>query len=216
MLTGVRTPFFTRRERVILSAALLLVVSSHLWGWWQARRAAEVIRQAEVAGPEVVGGQVEAGGAGPAAVLPAGTGGAPEEGTEVQLPEPRATEASRGRLAGANIAQTETEVKSPGEVQSREAGGKAAQVAEMVPAAPPATATPTGASSASTGEDPISLNRAGVAELVALPGIGPQLARRIVEYREAHGPFTSVDELQNVPGIGPAKLAELRGRVTLP
>ncbi|HHV54388.1 MAG TPA: helix-hairpin-helix domain-containing protein [Firmicutes bacterium] len=86
----------------------------------------------------------------------------------------------------------------------------------MVPAAPATTTTPAGASSTSAGGDRISLNQAGIAELVALPGIGPELARRIVEYRETHGPFTSVDELQNVPGIGPAKLGELRGRVTLP
>jgi competence protein ComEA len=46
--------------------------------------------------------------------------------------------------------------------------------------------------------------------LEALPGIGPSIAQAIVEWREANGPFASVDELEDVPGIGPATLAEIR------
>ena len=56
----------------------------------------------------------------------------------------------------------------------------------------------------------VDLNRATLAELDALPGIGPVLARRIVEHRGRHGPFRSVDELRAVAGIGPALLARLR------
>ncbi len=59
----------------------------------------------------------------------------------------------------------------------------------------------------------VDLNRASVAELDALPGIGPILARRIREHRDRHGPFGSVDELRAVPGIGPALLRRLRGLV---
>jgi competence protein ComEA len=55
----------------------------------------------------------------------------------------------------------------------------------------------------------VDLNSAGVAELDALPGIGPVLAQRIVDYRSREGPFRSVDELDDVPGIGPAIAAEL-------
>ncbi|MGY1723386.1 helix-hairpin-helix domain-containing protein [Blastococcus sp. SYSU DS0533] len=55
----------------------------------------------------------------------------------------------------------------------------------------------------------VHLNTAGVAELDALPGIGPVLAQRIVEHRTRNGAFTSVEELDQVPGIGPAKAAEL-------
>jgi len=62
---------------------------------------------------------------------------------------------------------------------------------------------------------PVSLNRATAAELDALPGIGPSTAASIVEYRTAHGPFGSVDELLDVRGIGPAKLEQLRPRLTL-
>lgn len=60
---------------------------------------------------------------------------------------------------------------------------------------------------------PVDLNRAGAAELDALPGIGPVLAGRILEHRAAHGPFHSADELLAVPGIGPRLLERLRSRV---
>jgi competence protein ComEA len=46
-------------------------------------------------------------------------------------------------------------------------------------------------------------NRATAEELDALPGIGPALAKRIVEWRESHGPFRSAADLENVPGVGP-------------
>ena len=50
----------------------------------------------------------------------------------------------------------------------------------------------------------IDLNAAGAAELSLLPGLGPELAQRIVKDREANGPFTKVDHLDRVPGIGQA------------
>ena len=52
----------------------------------------------------------------------------------------------------------------------------------------------------------VSVNRASAAELEKVPGIGPQLARRIVAYR----PYRSLDELTRVPGIGPRSLERLR------
>jgi competence protein ComEA len=62
---------------------------------------------------------------------------------------------------------------------------------------------------------PVDLNAAGAAELDALPGIGPVLAQRIVDYRTRNGPFASVDQLDDVPGIGPAIFAELAQLVTV-
>lgn len=56
----------------------------------------------------------------------------------------------------------------------------------------------------------VDLNRATVAELERLPGVGPSTARAIVDHRTRNGPFASVEELLAVRGIGPAKLAELR------
>ena len=60
---------------------------------------------------------------------------------------------------------------------------------------------------------PIYINRATVAELETLPSIGPVMAQRIVLYREKMGPFTSLDDLDKVSGIGAATLEELRGLV---
>ena len=51
----------------------------------------------------------------------------------------------------------------------------------------------------------LDINAASEAELTMLPGVGPGLARRIAEYRATNGPFQSVDDLQNVSGIGPSK-----------
>jgi competence protein ComEA len=62
---------------------------------------------------------------------------------------------------------------------------------------------------------PVDVNTAGIAELEALPGIGPALARAIVEERARRGGFASVDELLAVPGIGDARLADLRPHVTV-
>ena len=56
----------------------------------------------------------------------------------------------------------------------------------------------------------LDLDSAGVADLDALPGIGPVLARRIVEHRRLHGRFRHVDELLLVPGIGPRLVERLR------
>jgi competence protein ComEA len=50
---------------------------------------------------------------------------------------------------------------------------------------------------------PVDVNHASAEELIALPGIGPALAARIIAYREEHGPFASLDELERVQGIGP-------------
>lgn len=60
---------------------------------------------------------------------------------------------------------------------------------------------------------PININRATVGELDSLPGIGPVIASRIIEYRKANGPFLSVDDLQKVSGIGSAKFAQFKSKV---
>jgi competence protein ComEA len=66
-----------------------------------------------------------------------------------------------------------------------------------------------------TAGSPVNLNTATVAELDALPGVGPVLAQRIVDHRRDHGAFTSVDQLREVDGIGDAKFGQLRDRVTV-
>jgi len=61
----------------------------------------------------------------------------------------------------------------------------------------------------------VNLNTASVAELDALPGIGPSTAQKIVDDRAANGPFGTVDDLMRVSGIGAAKLDSLREYVTV-
>jgi competence protein ComEA len=60
----------------------------------------------------------------------------------------------------------------------------------------------------------VNINTAGVAALESLPGIGPVLAQRIVDYRQEHGPFTRIEEIMDVPGIGQAKFEDLRDLIT--
>jgi len=62
---------------------------------------------------------------------------------------------------------------------------------------------------------PIRLNYAGLEELQEIPGVGPALAKRIIYYRAMHGPFHSFSELDNVEGIGPATIEEIRISATL-
>lgn len=56
----------------------------------------------------------------------------------------------------------------------------------------------------------VPVNTAERGELEALPGVGPSLAHAIADHRAAHGPFASVDALQDVRGIGPKTVARLR------
>lgn len=61
----------------------------------------------------------------------------------------------------------------------------------------------------------INLNLAAAADLETLPGIGEVLAQRIIDHRESNGPFTTVDELMEVSGIGEARLEDIRDKVTV-
>jgi competence protein ComEA len=62
---------------------------------------------------------------------------------------------------------------------------------------------------------PIVLNRASAKELEALDGIGPVLATRIIAYRNANGPFVTLEALLEVSGIGPAKFAQFKEKIRL-
>ena len=88
--------------------------------------------------------------------------------------------------------------------------GSAPLVAAPGPAGAVGSAGATPAPSA-----PVDLNSATLEALDGLPGIGPVLAQRILDWRTAHGRFSSVDELGEVSGIGEATLADLRPVVTV-
>ena len=61
----------------------------------------------------------------------------------------------------------------------------------------------------------ININAATAAELDSLPGIGPTKAQAIVDYRNQNGPFRTVDDLLDVPGIGPKTLETMRDQITV-
>jgi competence protein ComEA len=81
---------------------------------------------------------------------------------------------------------------------------------EIETALDPAALSGTGASEAEAAADLIDINSADAALLITLPGIGPKTAGKITVYREANGPFKTVDELLNISGIGPQKLEKIR------
>lgn len=85
------------------------------------------------------------------------------------------------------------------------------QMAAVAGAADPA---PAETNAAPTAGGRVDINTATLAELTSLPGIGETLARRIMDYREANGPFSSVSELLKVSGIGQRKLEGLLDHIT--
>ena len=76
-------------------------------------------------------------------------------------------------------------------------------------------AAPAGASSSGASSGLVSINSAGLAELETLPGVGPVTAEAIIAHREDVGAFSSLEELLDVSGIGPATFAEIRPHVSL-
>lgn len=66
-----------------------------------------------------------------------------------------------------------------------------------------------------TRSTPVNLNSASEADLLTLPGIGPARARAILAYRQSHGPFASVSELEKVPGLGARLVRQLVPQVTV-
>ena len=100
--------------------------------------------------------------------------------------------------------------------------GEQVRVPKPGEAPPPAPAGPSGgvggggAGGAGAGASgPVNLNTASAAALEELPGVGPVLAQRIVDWRTEHGRFTSVDELGEVSGIGEKMFAQLQDKVTV-
>lgn len=80
---------------------------------------------------------------------------------------------------------------------------------------PPPPPPPPPPAPATTPAAPINLNTATAAELEKLPGVGPAVAARIVEYRQKNGPFKKVEDLMNVRGIGEKTFLRLKPLLTI-
>jgi competence protein ComEA len=189
-----------------------------------------------VLGVRYMQGQAHGSGA-PVASTPApasGSGSGSGSGT-VRL-EPRPATVALVHVAGAVRTPGVYRLRDGERVQDavRRAGGPragadlnainlAAKVADgqqvVVPRRGAAGAAPI--SAAGTGEPggppqaPVSLNTATAEQLDTLDGVGPATASKILEYRRQHGGFRSIDDLGEIPGIGPKRLAALRGKVQL-
>ncbi len=94
--------------------------------------------------------------------------------------------------------------------RSADAGGSVRQVFHQPPCGNASARQPSCPSA------PLKLNTASLTELDALPGLGPTRAAAIVQYRNQHGAFASVDDLARVPGLGSAAVARLRGYLEAP
>jgi competence protein ComEA len=86
-----------------------------------------------------------------------------------------------------------------------------AQKANDAPAASPAKAAPAAAAQAGK----VNLNSATAEQLTTIPGIGPAMAKRILEYRAKSGKFNRIEEIMNIKGIGEKKFQQIKDRLAV-
>src|SRR3982750_2528729 len=79
----------------------------------------------------------------------------------------------------------------------------------------PSSAKSSAAKAAPTPSAPININTATQAQFESLPGLGPKVAERILEYRQKNGPFKKVEDLMNVKGIGEKSFLKLKPLITV-
>jgi competence protein ComEA len=159
--------------------------------------------------------RVEAARAGPAVIHVAGEVRRPgvyrvPAGTRVQTAIRRAGGATRrADLDALNLAAKVEDGRQVVVPRRVAAGGGAGAGATG------AAAAAAGAAGAAVPAGPVNLNTADLAQLDTLDGVGPATAQKIIDFRTEHGGFSSVDELDQVPGIGQARMAALREKVTV-
>ncbi|BFV59346.1 hypothetical protein KCMC57_up44500 [Kitasatospora sp. CMC57] len=201
---AVRGLLFDRRAVFGLSVLLLLAVGYAVQHFWLGRPS-EVAVPAAVSSASAPAGSRS--GAGPPSVRPSGATVVVDVAGKVREPGLRtlpsgARVADALALAGGPLPDTATDglnlarVLTDGEQVLVGSGAVAG-------AAPGARA------------GPVHLNQATQEQLDALPGVGPTLAQRILQHRQEHGPFRSLDQLRQISGVGDRKYAELRTLLTL-
>ncbi|MDT0404903.1 MULTISPECIES: ComEA family DNA-binding protein [Streptomyces] len=206
-----------RRSVVALSALLVLAVGFAVQHFWTGRtepvRAPEVVRAAVPHG-DTAAKSVGASSAAPEIVVDVG-GKVREPGIH-HLPAGSRVEDAL-RAAGGVRPGTRTDALNRARFL---VDGEQVVVGGPAPAGTPSGggAGPPGTTGTAAGAGPttpVSLNTATPDQLDALPGVGPVLARHIVEYRTRNSGFRSVDELREVNGIGDRRFADLRALVRL-
>nr|WP_319462431.1 ComEA family DNA-binding protein [Micromonospora sp. RTP1Z1] len=206
-----------RGVRALAAVALVVVLGAALWAW-RSRPHAEPVRPASTlaapGAPEP--SPVSSSGAANGQLVVAVAGKVRRPGL-VRLPAGSrvadAVEAAGGALPGVDVA-----LLNPAR---RLTDGELVLVGVAAPpgqagAAGPAAGGAAGSAAAGTAPGgPVNLNTATLAQLDALPGVGPVLAQRILTHREQHGGFRSVADLRQVDGIGDARYEQLKDLVTV-
>lgn len=116
-------------------------------------------------------------------------------------------------LEGINLAQTIVDAEQVF-IPRRSVSRPRVTVAPRHRPSPQTTSTTVHGSSSSESRI-VNINTATSSQLETLTGVGPATARAIIAYRNSKGPFTKVEDLLNVPGIGPAKLAGMRSEISV-
>jgi competence protein ComEA len=200
-----------RRGAVALVGVALLVAIAVAAYVWHGRPQAQMI-----ASPSVVAGPVPPGSMSPSAsvtsLVVAVSGEVRRPGVVTVHAGARVIDVLRaagGPLPGADLGTLNLARKvADGELVAVGVPASAPGVAGGSDAGAPPAGSPGGGSAG-----PIDLNTATLAELDTLPGVGPVLAQRILDWRTQHGQFASVDQLSDVPGIGDSRMAQLRDLV---
>ncbi|WP_412098966.1 helix-hairpin-helix domain-containing protein [Micromonospora sp. BRA006-A] len=207
-----------RGVRALAAVAAVVVVVAAVWAW-RARPSAEPVQPVAASSEAPVSTATEAA---PGAPVPAGSpgqvvvalAGKVRRPGLVRLPAGArvadAIEAAGGALPGVDVALLNPARKvTDGElilVGVTAPPGQAAPGPAAGGGAPGGSAAPAG---------PVNLNTATLAQLDALPGVGPVLAQRILDHRDRNGGFRSVSDLRQVDGIGDARYEQLKELVTV-
>jgi competence protein ComEA len=190
-------PEIPPRQLAACGLTVLAVVVLAVWHLWR-------VGEPDAAAPPPAAIRVDDGDSPGASVIVHVAGAVREPGVYRMRPDARVDHAV-GRAGGATARADLSQVNLAAKVED----GRQVLVPEKVGAAGAAAGT-----AATTEPDvPLNLNTATLEQLDELDGIGPATAQSILDYREEHGGFSSVEELGEVPGIGDVRLASLREQV---
>jgi competence protein ComEA len=187
--------------RQLAALGLALVALLVLGGWYVSRGGPEA---APASAPAIAVTDDDGGGAGGSVIVH--VAGAVREPGVYRMRAGARVDDAVGRAGGATPRADLTQVNLAAKVED----GRQIVVPHRVPAA--ATGTSRSAAPTQPGV-PLNLNTATLEQLDELSGIGPATAQKILDYRDEHGGFGSVEELGQVPGIGDVRLASLREQV---
>ncbi len=195
---------YGRKKRwAIVIVLALLIVGGGFYGSWQKNTSSETVT----------------GGAQPDNLRPVGgepvvylSGAVNKPGLYTLKPGSRVTDAIEAAGGLASVADSRR-VNLAQPIKD----GMHIYVPSTIPVGPAGGGAPADSSVAAGSQtsEKISINTAEKGELEKLPGIGPAVAERIIDYRQTNGPFHEIAEIKKVNGIGEAKFNRIKGRITL-